>query len=614
MWFKNITILFFVSIYINEFAFAQPPSPAKTDSNHLYRNIESYSRRSKFTKFMYGLFLKPVATSLPQKKVEKKIYKNLIQRSYRDFEGKVIRHVNIKTLDPFGYSITDTIVESQSFLSKAGNKSHIKSKDITIRNLLLIRQNQVFDSLLVKESERLVRSRGYVHDVLFSVVPTSINSDSIDIFIRELDNWSIIPEGEGSTSEININLTDRNFLGLGHESKNGVTWNQTTGNFAYNTNYLIPNIRNTYINATAQYAVDENKYFTKSVAFNRPFFSPLAKWAGGIYFGQQFVMDSTYYHESANVVPNFKFNTQDYWAGKSWQIFKGNTVDKRTTNLIMSERFLKIRYLEKGIGLNDSLHIYSDEDFYLSSIGISKRKYVQDKYIFNFGVTEDVPVGYVYGLTGGYQIKNSIGRLYAGMRMSFGNYNEWGYLSCDFEYGTFLHAAQAEQGIFTAGINYFTGLFEIGKWKLRQFVKPQLTLGMNRFSYEYITLNNDNGIRGFNAPSLTGTKKVVLTLQTQSYSPWNILDFRLGPYFIYSLGMLGDAETGFKKSRIYSQFSIGTIIKNEFLVFDVFQISFAFYPTIPGEGKNIIKTNTNSTTNFGFRDFVIGKPTTILYQ
>ena len=51
------------------------------------------------------------------------------------------------------------------------------------------------------------------------------------------------------------------------------------------------------------------------------------------------------------------------------------------------------------------LHIYSGEDFYLGEIGISARKYVQDRYIFKFGVIEDVPVGKVYELTGGYQVK-----------------------------------------------------------------------------------------------------------------------------------------------------------------------------------------------------------------
>jgi hypothetical protein len=46
---------------------------------------------------------------------------------------------------------------------------------------------------------------------------------------------------------------------------------------------------------------------------------------------------------------------------------------------------------------------------------------------------------------------------------------------------------------------------------------------------------------------------MVLTLQTQSYAPWNVFGFRFGPYLIYSLGILGNDETGFSNSRMYSQ-------------------------------------------------------------
>jgi hypothetical protein len=556
---------------------------------------------------VYRLIFKPIAPDLKNAGSKKKVYKKLIQKPYRTFEGKTIRHINIETLDPFGYSIGDTIAPSQNFLSKAGNKLHIKSLNITIRNLLLIRQNQVFDSLLVKESERLVRSQGYVHDVSFFIKTASQNSDSVDIFIRESDTWSIIPKVAASTSRISFNLSDKNFLGLGHEFKNGFTWNHANDDYAYSTNYYIPNIRNTFINSTLHFGSDEYGNSTRSFAIDRPFFSPFAKWAAGVSF-TQFRKDSVYTGNSLPVLQRFKFNVQDYWAGNSIQIFKGNTEYKRTTNFISAIRFLRIRYLEKPVEIFDTEHFFSNENFYLASIGISTRKYVQDKFIFNFGITEDVPLGKVYGLTGGYQVKNNSGRFYLGARISSGNYYPWGYLGSNIEYGTYLHASHSEQGVFSVSANYFTGLFEIGKWKFRQFVKPQVTIGINPFSNDSLTINDGYGLDGFNSPVLSGTSRLLFTLQTQSYAPWNFLGFRFGPFFIYSLGMLGDAATGFKNSKIYSQIGLGVLIKNENLVINTFQISIAFYPIIPGKGQNIFKINSFKTTDYGFRDFEIGKP------
>jgi hypothetical protein len=106
----------------------------------------------------------------------------------------------------------------------------------------------------------------------------------------------------------------------------------------------------------------------------------------------------------------------------------------------------------------------------------------------------------------------------------------------------------------------------------------------------------------------------LFTVQTQSYAPWNFIGFRFGPFITYSLGMLGNSSSGFRNSKVYSQIGLGVLIKNENLVLNAFQISITFYPVIPGNGQNIFKTNSYQTTDFGFRDFEIGKPGTVTYQ
>jgi hypothetical protein len=606
--------IFFVSVLAVDFAFAQQ-TPDKKDSTDLYKNIDTFSRRNNFNKSVLGLIFKPVAANAPKKKkIKKKGYKKLIQKPYNTFEGKIIRNIEIVTCDPFGYSIADTNMISQNFIFKTGNKLHVKSQNITIRNLLLIHQNQIFDSLLVKESERLVRSQHYVHDVSFYVHSTSLNSDSVDITIREIDNWSIVPNIGVSTTNISINLKDKNFLGSGHEFKNEFTWYPSTADYAYNTDYFIPNIRNTYVNASLHYGNDENRNFTKSVALDRPFFSPFAKWAAGINITQQFRKDSILNSELILVQQRFKYNTQDFWAGNAIQIFKGNSEYNRTTNFISTIRFLRVSYLEKPTENLDPKHFFSNENFYLAGIGISTRKYFQDKYVFKFGRIEDVPVGKVYGLTGGYQKKNNIGRLYLGARVSFGNYHSWGYLSSNFEYGAFYSASHTQQGVASASVIYFTDLIERGSWKFRQFIKPQVTIGINRFSSDSLTLNDGYGLDGFNSNELSGTGRLMLTLQTQSYTPWNLIGFRFGPFLTCSMGMLGNETTGFKKNKIYSQIGLGVLIKNENTVFNMFQISIVFYPIIPGKGQDIFKLSPYRTSDFGFRDFEIGKPETVVFQ
>jgi len=605
MQFKLTLILF---LLLGNFVSAQLVQPAK-DSTELYEKIERFSKQSKCKRFLYSLLFKPVISSSKKKKV--KVVK---QKPYSRFEGKIIRHINIITLDPFGFSIGDTIEVYTNKISKFGNAMHKKTANITIRNLLLVHQNQAYDSLLVRESERLVRSQSYIRDVSFYTSLTSRNSDSVDIYIRELDNWSIIPRVVGSPKHIIVTVTDKNFFGSGHEYSNTYSQYPFTGENTFNTNYFIPNIRNTFITTTLHYGTDEYRNFNKTFAVDRPFFSPFAHWAAGVNFTQQFYQDSVPFPDSVYYPRKYTFNSQDYWAGYAMPIFKGNTEKNRTTNLITTIRFFRVRFLQKPLEIVDPQHNFSDENFYLAGVGISSRRYHKDSYIFKYGVTEDVPVGRVYGITGGYQLKNNTGRLYVGAKFSAGNYFEYGYMSSNLEYSTFFNASHIQQSMINGSINYFTKLESIGKWKFRQFIKPQITIGLNRFSYDSLTLNDGYGIEGFKSKIVSGISRILLSFQTQSYAPWNFIGFRFGPYLTYSMGMLGNRENGFKNCKIYSQIGFGILIKNENLILNTFQLSISFYPIIPGIGNDVFKMNAFKTTDFGFRDFELGKPGAAVFQ
>ena len=129
-----------------------------------------------------------------------------------------------------------------------------------------------------------------------------------------------------------------------------------------------------------------------------------------------------------------------------------------------------------------------------------------------------------------------------------------------------------------------------------------------------LTLDGENGIRGFNATTLFGTKKLLVTFQTQGYSPWNVYGFRLNPFLSYTMGMLGNAKDGFSRSKLYSQIGLGIIVSNDYLVFSSFQFSFSFYPTIPGNGDGVFKTNSFKTYDFTLQNFEVSKPQVVLYQ
>jgi len=605
---KGILFLIFTAS-VCSFAMAQVDT-AGNEIPGVYSKIETYSNQRKFTEAIHGFLLRPVNSCSPQPGATAG---SQVCETYEQFEGKVIRSINITTLDPFGYSIHDTSAKPTDFISKGGNALHIKTQHITIRNRLLISRYDRFDSLLVKESERLIRSQSYIHDVAMHTVTAGENSDSVDIYIRVADLWSIVPDGAFSANSFVLELSDNNLGGFGHTFSNRYAQNYLNGDNAFSTNYFIPNIKNTYISARLKYAVDADRNYYRGLNVERPFFSPVARWAGGVLATQEMRPAWVYKNDTTRMYLTSKYNVQDIWAAAAWQIFKGNSETDRSTKLVFSGRIFNLRYLQKPVEQPDLMDYFTNERFYMAGVGISSRSYVRQNYIFRFGTTEDVPVGFALGFVSGYQFKNQE-RWYWGLRHSWGNFFSLGYFGSSIEYGTFINANYRTQGVLSVSADYFSNLFSIGRWNFRQFVRPELTIGTRRSGYDRLTLNDGYGLNGFNSDVLSGTSRMLIVLQTQSYAPWNLAGFRFGPYLNFSFGMLGNESSGFGHSRMYPQIGAGVLIRNDYLVIKYFQLSFAYYPSIPGNGDNVFKANPFRTTDFGFQDFIIGKPAIVEFR
>ncbi len=598
----RLLIIFSMVCFVSHTSHAQVTSP--NQDSLLYSKFETFSQKKKLTRFLHRLIfkpLKPLATK--NKKKAKK------PKSYQKAEGKVVRDIHITTRDPFGYSVQDTTVKPTGFLTRSGNALHVKSQHGIIKNLLLFKENEIFDSLLVRESERLIRSQKYLSDVQFFSVLSPDNSDSVDVYIYTYDNWTIVPELTVSPSFIETGIIDNNFAGLGHRFHANQKW---TLNDAPNTtrlSYLVPNISNTYISSDIRYIFTGKVDSVKSVELKRTFYSPLTKWAGGVFLGQM-KLAQNYIQNDTVFQLHYRANEQDYWAARSWQVLKKYSANAPVSNFILSARVARLGYPHHQMDAISS-SLLNNQTTYFAGIGFTSRKYIRDKLIFNFGKVEDVPVGQAFAITLGMDYQKTK-RVYFGAKAAVGSYYSFGYLSAHIEYGSFIGANEFQQGALTCRINYFTKLLTMGKWKIRQFVKPTVIVGFNRLSTDNLSFNKD--MAGFEKLAFSATSMMVLTLQTQSYSPWNLIGFRFGPYFYSSFGMLGNRTSGFSHSRLYTVLGLGMLIKNDYLMFSTFQLSLSFYPFIPGDGYNIFKTNSFETSDYGFRDFEISKPGVVVYR
>lgn len=607
--FVNKKIMFFILFcFCLQSVYAQDNKPKKDahdkkDSIEVYTKIRNYSKKNKFTQTLHKLLFRG---SKPRKK------EILVQNDTTDFSGKIIRNINIITLDPFGYSITDTTQMPRNWGERTGNRLHLKTKRIAILNLLLFKKNSTYDTYKVQESERLIRSQKYVTAVRITNKLTGVASDSVDVTIRVLDSWSTIPKFAISSNRVSVGVKEKDFFGSGQQLEYRFTNRFDDGQNANEVIYTVPNIKNTYIGTTLYYNMDLDNNYSKSINIERLFYSPLTKWAGGVYVGQNFRKDTLQAPDLSYAYQPFKNNFQDLWAGHASKVFED---ENGITNLVATGRFLNVDFTESPTDLYDPNRFYSDEKLLLAGIGLNRRKFIKDNYIFRNGQTEDVPIGRIYGITLGYQYKNTFWRPYVGGQFSFGNYYRLGFLSMNFEVGTYFHQSKTYQTAFLLDTNYFTKLYSIGNWKLRQFVNPKFVIGANHEDIigDQLNINEQNGLAGFNS-AIYGTNKMVLSLQTQTYSPHALGGFRMNPFFNYTMAVLGSPNDAMGRNKAYQKITLGLLISNDYLVFSSFQLSISYYPTIPYQGDNVFKTNTFETTDFGLQSFELAKPRVVEYK
>lgn len=605
---RNLKIIILLLLWICSQGVFSQEKKTKKDSTETSSETKKISKKRAVTNFIKRIIFKP-------SKIKKK-NQTLVEKTHlQDIDGKIIRNIRIITLDPFGLSDTDSTMVPKNWGERTGNRMHLKTKKFAIQNLLLFRKNSLYSAYKIKETERIIRSQRFVSRVTISEELISSTNDSIDITVRVLDSWSLLPKLSISSSKISVGFNDRNILGTGQQLEYKFANRFEDGHNGHDATYTIPNIKNTFIATKFKYYKDLDDNYNKSIDIERPFYSPLTKWAGGIKLEQQFRKDTL---QDANLnyqLQSFKSNLHDFWLGKAFNITGLNPKNDRTTNLVISGRFLDIDYTENPSIEYDSINFFSDEQQFLMGFGINTREFVKDNYIFRNRNTEDVPIGRIYGITAGYQFKNNMWRPYLGTQFSFGDYYKWGFLSTNFEMGTFFHESKTYQTSISLEANYFTNLLEIGTWKLRQFIKPEVIVGINRANSigDQLTINENYGLQGFNA-AVYGKSKMVLSLQTQTYAPKEILGFRINPYFNYSIAVLGNSNSGLFQNKYYSKLSVGLLISNDYLVFNSFQISLSYYPTIPNQGDSVFKTNTFQTSDFGLQSFELAKPRIVEYK
>ena len=231
--------------------------------------------------------------------------------------------------------------------------------------------------------------------------------------------------------------------------------------------------------------------------------------------------------------------------------------------------------------------------------------------IYGFGITEDVPYGYLATVVTGYENSDVFGRrFYSGIKLAKGQYiGKAGYI-----YGL-INAGAYTNG--TSGLsfesNYFSTLHTFRRrTQVRHFVNIRYSLGLNRYTGEFVNINRENGILDANSDKLFGTKKLGIGYQIVFFSRLNFLGFRIAPFFQTDFAFVTPKDKLLIDKLPYTGIGVGIRLRNENLTFNTFQIKFSYFPNLPD--VRTLNFAFNDTYNLRLRDFDISAPEIVPFR
>jgi hypothetical protein len=475
-----------------------------------------------------------------------------------------------------------------------------------ISNNLLFEEGDAIQPFELADNERILRQLPFIRDARILVVPRT-EDNKVDILVITRDVFSLgLSVNARDIDDIAISIFERNLFGNGWEFRNTFRYrSKFDQKVDYEGTFDVFNIRGSFIGMSLQY-IYAHDLQQGLIRFYRDYLTPETKYAGGIDFIRTALKDELQNFQSVHHIQN----TYDFWLGRSFML--GGEESRRTLKL--GARYFRRTYDERPVVFSDSNFAYHTQKLYLANIILDKREFFTSSMIYGFGITEDVPTGYVYELTGGFSDEEFKNRPYVGLDVKIASwFDNIGYMAFGTQAATYINREKSEDGLVSFHYQYFSPLMDLGNYRFRHFFYANYFTGLNRIDDRIIDIRDEDGIRGLSNDTMDGIERLVVNIESVSFTPWNLIGFQFSVYTFADLGWISNDKGLGSNSHFSSALGVGCRIRNEGLVFQTLNLRFAYFPSVPSD-ESQFGFDISTTDPRLFPGFSSGKPRLIPFE
>ena len=546
-----------------------------------YRNLRNAAEKTFLTRRLHDLIIRP-RTTFPDD-----FSREAAHNEFSPHEGKTIRQISINRLNIFGEDIEHAgRTTSIAMVERIGNNMHIKTNPSLIRRNLLFEEGDLVDPQVFTDSERLLRGISQIEDARIYLLEDPFLPAVVDVVILTRDFWSKGFDLEFTEPTAGIlELYDRNFLGFGRELQINLLFDsEENPQLGYEGMFRAANLYGTFIDGEIRYQRAFNQQLFR-VSLDRSFFTPGIKYAGGGSFQLSSRIATLDFIDTVFINQPLSFHMQDYWFGRSFSLKKNNKSSFRS-GLVTSARVQRMVFYDRPPISDNLLHRFHNRTLLLTGLAWTRQDFYKSRYVYGLGQSEDIPFGSIVQLTGGFENSQFFKRTYMSSRIAQAFLTDRiGFFFSEVSLGSFFNGSVPEQSVFSMETKWFSPLSRVGKFNMRLFSRLRYLKGENRFEDEFVSLNDELGIRGLRSTELSGNQKLAVNLESVFISPATVLGFRVAWYTFTDFGWIGFGRGGVLKQNFYGGIGMGAKVRSELMVFPSLVLRLAIYPVIPSNAR-----------------------------
>ncbi|MFH1050229.1 MAG: hypothetical protein V1779_04775 [bacterium] len=486
----------------------------------------------------------------------------------RVYALKYINNIFIEKKEVFDSTQSDWF-----FAAGLANSLHYSTRDYIIEDELLFFEEDTLNKEKIYETVRNLRNTNLFSDVSASL--DSLDEKFYDVYITTQDRWSTIPififGTGGNTTNIGGGIEELNLLGTGTHVR-FEAYNRSENDIGLQGGFFLTQQRLLRTDYYFDFGITANEYRTdQAIVLGQPFRNLESQWSYGLSainsYGRDFLykpIDGINATESNYELMPFHMRDIYLWLSRSWL----------KNDRVFASAMLQVNDVNRG--RPEFERAFDNSGKFLVSFSSVSEDYFQTSML-NTYQKEDVPIGGWGAATLGKIFPiGSLGESY----YYIGGQGEKSYILGDL----YLFGQVSGASAFHMGNGYYTYEEFTGKAFYR-FSKNLLIASRlrqqtvwNWTKLRQLILDNDGGLRGYEANKLAGDNRFVVNTELRMFPDWQFWIFKFSGVLFWDIGTVWEQDIKLVKTQWHNSAGFGIRFFNMKGTGDdsIFRLDFAF--------------------------------------